>query len=65
MTASVGEGRRISFDTFEKRFDWRKKFGLKYDLSQCMVYLISGDGFRGYISGFQDLGVQIRTRCDV
>ena len=42
-----------------------EKFGLKYDLSQCTVYLLSGYGFRGDISGFQELGVQIRTGCDV
>ena len=41
-----------------------EKFGLKYVLSQCTVYLLSGDGFRRGFSGFQELGIQIRTGCD-
>ena len=41
------------------------KFGLKYDLSQCTDYLLSGDHFRGDLSGFQELGIQIRTDCDI
>ena len=51
MTASMGEGRRISFDIFEERLDLAEKFGLKYDLSQCIVFSIMG-----MISGgiFQD-----------
>ena len=42
-----------------------EKFGLKYDFSQYTVYLLSGNDFRGDISGFQELGVQIWTGCDV
>ena len=41
------------------------KFGLKYDLAQCTVYLLSGDSFRGDVSGFQELGVQIKSGCDI
>ena len=38
---------------------------MKYDLSQCTVYLLSGDQFRGDESGLQELGVQIRTGNDI
>ena len=42
-----------------------EKFGLKYDLFQYTVYLLLGDDFRGEVSGFQELGDQIRTKCDI
>ena len=42
-----------------------EKFDLKYDLSQCTIYLLSGDQFRGDVSGFQELGIQIRTANDI
>ena len=47
---------------FREEIRLAEKFGLKYDLSQCTV---SGDQFRGDISGFQELGVQIRTGNDI
>ena len=53
-------------DIFGKRLSrLAAKFGLKYDLSQCTIYLLSGDHFRGDLSGFQELRVQIRTGCDI
>ena len=39
------------------------EFGLKYDLSQNTVYLLSSDNFSRDISGFQEVGIQIRTDC--
>ena len=50
---------------FREEIRLAEKFGLKYDLSQCTVYLLSGDQFRGDVSGFQELGVQIRTGNDI
>ena len=50
---------------FREEIRLAEKFGLKYDLSQYMVYLLSGDQFRGDISGFQELGVQIRIDNDM
>ena len=41
------------------------KAGLKYDLLQCTIYLLSGDQFRGDLSGLQELGIQIRTGNDI
>ena len=41
------------------------KFGLKYDLAQCTVFLLSGDSFRGDVSGIQELGVQIKSDCEI
>ena len=37
---------------FREEIRLAEKFGLKYDLSQYTVYLLSGDQFRGDISGF-------------
>ena len=50
---------------FREEMRLMEKFGLKYDLSQCTIYLLSGDQFRGDVSGFQELGVQIRTGNDI
>ena len=53
------------YPNFREEIRLAEKFGLKYDLSQCTVYLLSGDQFRGDVSGFQELGVQIRTGNDI
>ena len=50
---------------FREEIRLAEKFGLKYDLSQCTVYLLSGDQIRGDFSGLQELGVQIRTGNDI
>ena len=39
--------------------------GLKYDLSQCTVYLFAGEGFRGDVSGFQSLSVRVVLGTDI
>ena len=41
------------------------EFGLRYDLEQCTLYLLSGEYFRGDVSGFQALGVRVVTGLDV
>ena len=50
---------------FREAIRLAEKFALKYDLSQYTIYLLSGDQFRGDISGFQELGIQIRTGNDI
>ena len=50
---------------FREAIRLAEKIDLKYDLSQCTVYLLSGDQFRGDGSSFQELGVQIRTGNDI
>ena len=40
------------------------EFGLRYDLEQCALYLLSGEHFRGDVSGFQVLGVRAVTGLD-
>ena len=50
---------------FREEIRLAEKFGMKYDLSQCTVCLLSGDQFRGDRSGFQELGVQMRTDNDI
>ena len=41
------------------------RYGLKYDLSQCIVYLLVGEGFRGDIAGFQALSVHVVLGADI
>ena len=50
---------------FREEIRLAEKFVLKYDLSQCTIYLLSGDQFRGDVAGFQELGDQIRTGNDI
>ena len=46
---------------FREEIRLAAKFGLKYDLAQCTVYLLSDDNFRADVSGFQELGTQIKS----
>ena len=65
MTASGGGRARDVIRYFREEIGLAAKFGLKYDLAQCTVYLLSGDSFGGDVSGFQELGVQIKSGCDI
>ena len=37
---------------------------MKYDFSQCMVYLLFRDNFGGIFQEFQKFGIQIWVECD-
>ena len=50
---------------FREEIKLAEKYGFSYDLSQCTLYLLAGDEFRGDVSGFQALGVRIQTGTDI
>ena len=51
--------------SFQEEILLAAEFGLRYDLEQCTLYLLSGDHFRGDVSGFQAWGVRVVTYLDV
>ena len=51
--------------SFQEEIRLAAEFGLRYDLEQCTLYLLSGEHFRGDVSGFQALGVRVVTGLDV
>ena len=51
--------------SFQEEIHLAAEFGLRYDLEQCILYLLSGEHFRGDVSGFQALGIRVVTGPDV
>ena len=51
--------------SFQEEIRLAAEFGLRYDLEQCILYLLSGEHFRGDVSGFQALGVRMITGPDI
>ena len=51
--------------SFQEEIRLAAEFGLRYDLEQCTLYLLSGEHFRGDVSGFQALGIRVVTGPDV
>ena len=50
---------------FQEELRLADKYGLRYDLGQCRLYLLAGDGFRGGVSPFQGLGVHVDATYDI
>ena len=50
---------------FQEEFRLAEEYGLRYDLNNCTLYLLAGDGFRGDISAFQALGVRVDATCNI
>ena len=42
-----------------------EKYGLHFDLQKCVLYLPSGEGFRGDLGPFRDMGVSIKRSANV
>ena len=51
--------------SFQEEIRLAAEFGLRYDLGQCTLYLLSGEYYRRDVSGFQALGVRVVTGLDV
>ena len=65
MTVSAEGGLQDIIRCFREEIRLAAKFGLKYDLSQFTIFLLSGDSFRGDMSGIQEIGIQIRIDYDI
>ena len=50
---------------FQEELRLADKYGLRYDLGQCRLYLLAGGGFLGDVSPFQGLGVHVDATCDI
>ena len=50
---------------FQEELRLAQEYGLRYDLNNCTLYLLAGDGFHGDVSAFQALGVRIDATCNI
>ena len=50
---------------FQEELRLAEEYGLRYDLNNCTLYLLAGDGFRGDVSAFQALGVRVDAICNI
>ena len=50
---------------FQEELRLAEEYGLRYDLNNCTLYLLAGDGFCGDVSAFQALGVRVDATCNI
>ena len=50
---------------FQEEFRLVEEYGLWHDLNIYILYLLAGDGFRGDINVFQNLGIRIDVACKI
>ena len=53
------------YEAFYQELQLAHKYGLHVDPQKCTLYLLAGDRFRGDISRFQALGVNVVTGTDI
>ena len=50
---------------FKQEIALSSKYGLEFEYSKCTLHLLAGEQFRGDVSEFQALGINIVTGCEL
>lgn len=53
------------YEAFRQELQLAHKYGLHVDPAKCTLYLLAGDQFRGDVSRFQALGVNVVSGTDI
>jgi hypothetical protein len=53
------------YEAFRQELQLAQKYGLHVDPAKCTLYLLAGDQFRGDVSRFQALGVNVVSGTDI